>query len=287
VPRYQACRVASPGQPVASSGFQSAHFSPLNQLPSPLVTEPKTAPTEPRFTIGDVLLVVLAGFLTALVATFALAAAGDGDIDIVMSVVVLLPAQYVGQLAVIAWIVRRRRTTFAAGLRFDIQPGDLFYTLTGLALQFVIALLFFPLYELAGLDESGQTIVDVAADTELPLIALIVLSLTAAVAAPVIEELTYRGILVRSLARRMSTRATILVSSLVFASAHILSVDLTDPRWLVQFGILIPQLFLVAVPLAWLTLKHDRLGPAIFTHAGFNLWLVIFVAGADYFAELG
>ena len=259
------------------------------QLLSPLVTEPTAPPTEsePRFTIGDLVLVALAGFVTALVVSLIMVAVSDvGADDITASVVILVPAQYIGQLAVLAWIVRRRGTTFAAGLRFEIEPGDLFYVLTGLALQFAIALLFLPLYQIFDLDESGQTIVDIAADSEMSLLAMVVLSVTAAVAAPVVEELTYRGVLLRSLARRMSARATTVVSSLVFASVHILSVDLSDPRWLVQFGILVPQLFLVAVPLAWMTLKHDRLGPAIFTHAGFNLWLVIFVAGADYFSSL-
>ena len=261
----------------------------LHPLTSPIVYEQDSGRTHEtaRFTIGDVVLVALAGFATALLVGLVLAASGlgEGD-DLIASVIILVPAQYVGQLAVLALIVKRRKTTFAEGLRFDIQPGDLFYTLTGLALQFVIALLFLPLYDLVGLGDSGQTIVDVAADSELPLIAMIVLSLSAAVIAPVVEELTYRGVLLRSLARRMSVRATIAVSSLVFASVHILSVDLGDPQWLLQFGILIPQLFLVAVPLAWLTLKHNRLGPAIFTHAGFNLWLVIFVAGSDYFTSL-
>ena len=253
------------------------------------MTEPSvpTQTTEPRFTFGDVVLVVLAGFVAALVVSGIIAGVGVNETDeVVLSVVVLLPAQYIGQLAVIVWIVRRRNTTLFEGLRFDIQPGDLFYTLTGLALQFALAMLFFPIYELANLEDSGQTIIDVAADAELPLIAVIALALSAAVAAPVVEELTYRGVLLRSLRRRMGVRATILVSSITFAALHIFSVDLGDPQWLLQFGLLIPQLFLVAVPLAWLTLKHDRLGPAIFTHAGFNLWLVIFIAGADYFATL-
>lgn len=250
------------------------------------MTEPTATSTEtPRFTIGDLVLVVLAGFVSALVITLILAVLGRED-DVVLSVIVLLPAQYVGQVLVLSLIVRRRRTSMAQGLRFDIEPGDLFYTLSGLALQFAVAMLFFPVYELAGLDESGQSIIDVAADSELPIAAIIVLALTAAVAAPVVEELTYRGVLLRALHRRMGVRSTIVVSSLVFALLHILSVDLTDPQWLLQFGILVPQLFLVGVPLAWLTFKHDRLGPAIFTHAGFNLWLVIFVAGADYFNSL-
>jgi hypothetical protein len=233
-------------------------------------------------------LVVLAGFVTALVAGALLVLIDDtATDDVVLAVVVLLPAQFIGQVAVLAWIVRRRGTTFGEGLRLDIEPGDLFYIPAGLALQYAIAVLFFPLYEALELDDTGQTIVEVAAESELPLFAMAVLALTVAVAAPLVEELIYRGLLLRSLAARMSVRATILVSSAVFAGLHILSVDLSDSQWLLQFGLLVPQLFLVALPLAWLTFKHDRLGPAIFTHAGFNMWLVIFVAGADFFADLG
>lgn len=268
----------------------SKYEVPTSEYPLGIVTEPapeRTTSEQPLFSVGDVVLIVLAGFLVAVVAGAALAFVGNiGMDDVVLSIILLVPAQYAGQLAVLAWIVRRRKTTFTTGLRFEVRPGDLFYTLSGLALQYAIALLFFPLYELIGLEDSGQSIIDVAADTELPIAAMIVLSLAAAVLAPVVEELTFRGVLLRSLARRMSTRATIVLTSLIFAAIHILSVDITDPDWLLQFAILVPQLFLVGVPLAWLTIKHDRLGPAIFTHAGFNLWLVIFVAGSDYFTNL-
>ncbi len=269
---------------------RSTEYQARTNYPLGIVTDPapeQTTSEQPLFSVGDVVLIVLAGFLVAVVAGAALAFVGDIEMDdVVLSIILLVPAQYAGQLAVLAWIVRRRKTTFTTGLRFEVRPGDLFYTLSGLALQYAIALLFFPLYELIGLEDSGQSIIDVAADTELPIAAMIVLSLAAAVLAPVVEELTFRGVLLRSLARRMSTRATIVLTSLIFAAIHILSVDITDPDWLLQFAILVPQLFLVGVPLAWLTIKHDRLGPAIFTHAGFNLWLVIFVAGSDYFTNL-
>ena len=32
-----------------------------------------------------------------------------------------------------------------------------------------------------------------------------------------------------------------------------------------------PQLFIVGIVLAWVTLRNGRLGPAIFIHSGFNL----------------
>ena len=61
--------------------------------------------------IGDVVLIVLAGFLVAVVAGAALAFVGDiGMDDVVLSIILLVPAQYAGQLAVLAWIVRRRKT---------------------------------------------------------------------------------------------------------------------------------------------------------------------------------
>ena len=252
-------------------------------MKEPAITDAES----PRFTIGDVALVLLAGFISALLATVVLAVVNEAFVDdLVLSILVLLPAQYLGQIAAIALIVRHRRTTFELGLRLDIEPGDVFYTMAGLALQFALAMFFLPLYELTDVDGSGQTIVDVVAETEMSLAVMIILALSTALLAPVVEEMAFRGVLLRSLLRRFSARSTIVVSSVIFAAAHILSVDFSDPQWLLQFGLLVPQIIIVGVVLAWLTLKHDRLGPAIFTHAGFNLWLVIFIAGADYFATL-
>jgi len=36
-------------------------------------------------------------------------------------------------------------------------------------------------------------------------------------------------------------------------------------------AVVLPQLFIVGVVLAWVTVRSGRLGPAIFIHSGFNL----------------
>jgi membrane protease YdiL (CAAX protease family) len=60
-----------------------------------------------------------------------------------------------------------------------------------------------------------------------------------------------------------------VVTSLVFALFHLLGLD---PNRLVQAAaVVLPQLFIVGLVLAWVTLRTKRLGPAIFIHSGFNL----------------
>jgi len=90
----------------------------------------------------------------------------------------------------------------------------------------------------------------------------------AVVIAPVTEELTFRGVLLKSMGNR-SRRAIIVVTALVFAAFHVVGLD---PAHLLQASaVVLPQLFIVGVALAWVTLRTNRLGPAIFLHSGFNL----------------
>lgn len=85
----------------------------------------------------------------------------------------------------------------------------------------------------------------------------ILLVLIVAVGAPVIEELFFRGLLLRSLERRVGSRVAIAGSALVFAAVHF---------QVVQF----PALVMFGLVAGWLTVRSGRLGPAIWTHVGFN-----------------
>ena len=60
-----------------------------------------------------------------------------------------------------------------------------------------------------------------------------------------------------------------VLTSLVFAAFHTLGLD--PERLLQAAAVVLPQLFLVGLVLAWITLRTGRLGPAIFIHSGFNL----------------
>jgi len=89
-----------------------------------------------------------------------------------------------------------------------------------------------------------------------------VLFLLLAVGAPVVEELFFRGMLLRSLARRFGSPAAIVASSAVFGLAHFEALQL-------------PALMLFGLVLGLLAHRSGRLGPGIVAHATFNAVTVL------------
>lgn len=91
--------------------------------------------------------------------------------------------------------------------------------------------------------------------------------------APVVEELFFRGLMLRSLSKRgMGQLAAILISAAIFAGLHFELLQL-------------PGLFVFGLVLASLTVLTGRLGPSIFAHIGFNSTTVI-VLYLDYRSRL-
>jgi membrane protease YdiL (CAAX protease family) len=64
-----------------------------------------------------------------------------------------------------------------------------------------------------------------------------------------------------------------IITALVFAVFHLLGLD--PERLLPAAAVVLPQLLIVGLVLAWVTLRTKRLGPAIFIHSGFNLLAAI------------
>ncbi|MDQ1356149.1 MAG: protease family protein [Acidimicrobiaceae bacterium] len=91
-------------------------------------------------------------------------------------------------------------------------------------------------------------------------ISLLVLFL--AVGAPIVEELFFRGLLLRSLARWLGPIPGVIGSALVFGLAHFEPLQLAA---LVLFGLI----------LGVLAHKTGRLGPGIVAHAAFNAVTVL------------
>ncbi len=82
------------------------------------------------------------------------------------------------------------------------------------------------------------------------------------VGAPVAEELFFRGLLLRSLARHLADLSAVVGSSALFAATH--------------FQVLpLPGLFAAGAVFATLTWRTGRLGPAIVAHAAFNATAVV------------
>ncbi len=89
-----------------------------------------------------------------------------------------------------------------------------------------------------------------------------VLALVVVIGAPVVEELFYRGLLLRSLEATMRPVAALGVTSIMFAVSHFQLIQL-------------PALVLIGVVLGLVAQRTGRLAPAIATHLGFNLTTVV------------
>jgi membrane protease YdiL (CAAX protease family) len=90
----------------------------------------------------------------------------------------------------------------------------------------------------------------------------IALTIVVVVGAPVVEELFFRGLVLRSLQRRFGDAWSVIGSAILFGLAH--------------FEVLqLPALVALGVILGVLAVNTKRLGPSIFTHAGFNLVTMI------------
>jgi membrane protease YdiL (CAAX protease family) len=135
---------------------------------------------------------------------------------------------------------------------------------TGLAAQFVlIPALYLPVRSLVDKGDLEQPAKELAEKAD----GLSYLAFAAAIAliAPVVEELFFRGLLLRSLQNYLGETPAIVVSGLIFGVSHF------QP-------LLIPGLSAVGILFAVLTVRTGRLGPAIWAHAAFNGITVILLA---------
>ena len=167
---------------------------------------------------------------------------------------------WLGLLGAPLWAARGSGSLRAEfGLTFAAR--DSAWILAGVACQVVALPILYFLIELATGDlDVGAPARDLAGRFDG--FGYLVFALLVGLVAPVIEELFYRGLLLRSAARRWGDRIAVLVSSVWFGASHF------QP---IQF----PALFGFGVLLAVLTLRYQSLGPAIAAHVGFNVVTVI------------
>ncbi len=180
---------------------------------------------------------------------------------------VALLAGQIGLWAVFVGTAAKASRSFGSGnLRPDFgmstRIADAVRALAlGVGLQLVIVpAVYLPFALLkVDLDVSGpaESLVQDASRLEFAVIALGV-----AAAAPVAEELLFRGVLLRGLSRRIGSRWGVFASALLFAGTHF---------QLVQF----PGLLIVGLALAWLATRSRGIGAAIWAHAGFNATTVL------------
>lgn len=167
---------------------------------------------------------------------------------------------WIGLLGAPLWAAHKAHSTVARqfGLRFravDVPVG----LVLGVAAQFlVVPAISWPWLKLLGrsaddLSGPAQELVGKATDPW----GVVLLVLVVVIGAPLVEELFYRGLLLRSLQKLLPVWVAIVVSGLAFGASHF---QLLGFPALAVFGMLLALL-------AWRT---GRLGIAVFTHVGFN-----------------
>lgn len=222
--------------------------------------------TRSSWSVVDFILIWLGGFLGAGALLLLGELTGDDDWLIVLG----LAGQYLGNIAVF-WYLTRRKDGAAVGL--SIETRDLAYIAVGLFLQLLIALLFRPLVDLLFPDgRSPQQIAEAMADADASTLLKMSFFTAAVVLAPLTEELMFRGVLLKAIARRGRAFA-ITTTAVAFAAVHVIGLDLERP--LASAAVVLPPVLILGAILAWVTFRSDRLGPAIFIHSGWNLLAAI------------
>lgn len=215
--------------------------------------------------MGDVALGFLAAIFNVAVAQAVwVGVTGNDDVSLGLTVVSFLA--YWPVLVGTAVIASRRRGTGSLvadlGLRVerrDIVPG----VLAGLGSQFLLLPLLYLPFELLNRDldvsEKAEETLGVASGGSLFLLAVLVIAI-----APVVEELFFRGLLQRTVARWVPPLAAVVISALLFGITHFQPIQLLG---LIAFGCV----------LGVLAQRSGRLGQSVIAHMSFNAASVLVI----------
>jgi hypothetical protein len=221
-----------------------------------------------RWGIPDALLCYLAGLVGALIAV-SIAASVTGSHTGDTETAPLLAAAFLGQyggtvVALVAVSRRKGRGNLVDDFGLRIWRGDWWVLPAGALLEVGLALTLLPLQHLAG--NETQEVVNELQNANGAKLA--VLALGAGLLAPVVEELLFRGLLLRALMRRFDATTAVAISGTVFALLH-----LVDPS--LGTVVALPALATVGVVSGVLAVRTGDLSRSIMLHAGFNLVTVL------------
>ncbi len=238
-----------------------------------------TAPPPPpgylpvaKWRLLDVVIVFAAGFVGAILATsIVLAVGADPTQPFTFSLVFFAQS---GASFVFAWWLSKRRGSgsLAADLGLIVRGRDWWGVPAGMVVQVVISLLTMPLIVWLFPDGPPQQGVSEIAGQSKTMFDQLAVFIAVAVAAPIVEEVIFRGMLLSALARRMPKWPAIVVSAAVFGAVHLL-----DPNAIA----VVPGLFLVGVVLAWAAMRSGDLSLPIALHSGINLFAAIGILYGD------
>jgi hypothetical protein len=238
--------------------------------PQPQQTAP---PPPPRWGVGDFVLGLVAGLaLSTLFASAWLAATGDKDLNLTGQALSQV-GLWTGMLGSVFLASKRKGTgSLADDFGFKARWSDIgLGALVALVVQLIVlpglGLLLRPLLGQPEVSGPVRNLMDETRGAS-----FIILVLSVSVGAPLVEELFFRGLLLRSLQRRLPDGWAVALCALAFGLAH----GSALPADAVILVIL--SLTVFGAALAILALRTGRLGPGIVAHALFNLFTILYLA---------
>ncbi len=191
---------------------------------------------------------------------------GEETLSVEATFGAVIGAQALGAVGALVVISRwKGQRSLRRDFGFELRPRDWPYLFFGLASTIAIGLAFAPLIRMID-DNEDQPLVDLLSYVDTPL-ELLLAFLGVVILAPAIEELLFRGVLLRSLQRRLPDAGAIVLQASVFSLAHALGNVGGGVNAVVQLAILA----IFGLVLGTVAVRSGSASRPILLHAGFNL----------------
>ncbi len=220
----------------------------------------------PRWGLGDVIVGLVVGLvLSSMLAGVWLGITGDEELSLGGKAFSQM-GLWIGLVGSVLLATRRKGSgNLTRDFGWAFRPIDLALGIgVGIGAQLIIipgvAILLRPLLGKPEVSGPVRKLVDEANGP-----ALVGLILIAVVGAPLVEELFFRGLLLRSILKRWGPAVAIIGSSVFFGLAHPNDIPIKGQLMIMA------ALAVLGLALATLAVKTRRLGPAIVAHSTFNL----------------
>jgi membrane protease YdiL (CAAX protease family) len=233
--------------------------------PPESLPQPSPPPPPVRWGMGDAAVGWLIGFFFSQVASvvilLSLGYLGDDGTtvdDVPLTVLALLQIPlWAGYLGVPWYASATKGNGMVRDFGLRMKAIDVPLGLgVGIATQVGIALIYAPIADALGIEDVGEAAQELSDKATDP-VGVVLFLLIVVVGAPIIEEIFFRGLVLRSIEHRFGSLAAVLISGSIFGLIHF------------QWADALP-LIAVGIVLGALTVKTGRLGPAIWAHAFFN-----------------
>jgi membrane protease YdiL (CAAX protease family) len=219
-----------------------------------------------EWSLPQVVYVFLAGIAGAFITTAGVLIFIGSEIT-----VVAVAASFAGQAGgnlIAMWVLSATRGTgsFRRDFGFAIEAKHWWGIPAGFGLQIAVVLLTAPLIELLFPDGAPQQEVASLTEDTTTLVERLLIVAMVGVAAPIVEELLFRGMLLSRLVRLMPPMWAVVAQAVLFAVIHLL-----DPSAVAA----LPGLVIIGSVLGYAAIRTGNLSLPIMLHAGVNLTAVI------------